>query len=171
MPRPTEGYIRFPRHMARAAISDCSLAAQGLWARLEDIMHESPRYGFLCHAGKPMPPLMAARRVGLAYAEEYLLLLDELDGAGWIQREPRTNIIFSSSLVCQNKYRSGTRYRQLELERRQRRALRQKSNADAPIREDLPLVMSPLEFATSFMVEHCPAPGDSDPTEVEGFRG
>jgi hypothetical protein len=91
-------------------IATCSLAAQGLWKRMEMIMHTSERYGYLQHLGKPMPDIMVARRIGVSL-DEYNAVLKELDEIGWIVREKKSLIIYSELLVKQEEKRSGNRER------------------------------------------------------------
>lgn len=108
--KPLPGYIRYPGDYAVSAVAMCSLQAQGLWLRLEDIMHFSERYGYLQFQGKPMSDEMIARRVGVS-VDEVQKLMQELEQMNALAREPRTRVAYSENLVAQADKRAGTRER------------------------------------------------------------
>lgn len=110
MAKTVPGYTSYPGDYAIEIISTCSLAAQGLWKRLEDLMHTSDRYGYLSHLGRPMPDALACRRIGCTL-EEYNTLIAEMDEAGWLEREKKSLIIYSEALVSQEEKRTGNRDR------------------------------------------------------------
>ena len=96
-------------------LQSCSLAAQGLWIRMNCYMHQGHPYGYLTFAPKdgdkdiltpilrPMQPAVLARMVGadLATVSE---LLQELEDAGVFSRTPE-NVIFSRRMVRDEEVR------------------------------------------------------------------
>jgi hypothetical protein len=115
----------YPGDWLRDGIAGCSLAAQGLWLRLMLIMHDSPRYGYLCLPnGDPIPPASAARLCGCSEVD-YDALTAELIRAG-VPSTTSSGIIFSRRMVRDEKQRKEWRKRQ-EIHRLTKRDVTQMS--------------------------------------------
>lgn len=111
----------YPGDWLRDSISGCSLAAQGLWLRILFLMHDSPRYGYLCSTdGTAIPPESVARRCG-CHLEQYDALLLELDRANVFSRNP-DGLIYSRRMVRDHRERSQNAERQKRF--REKKALR-----------------------------------------------
>jgi len=75
-----------------------SIGAQGLWLRIMFLMHDSPRYGYLCtRDGSPIPSAYVARECGLSL-EQYETLLSELDSVS-VPSRTAAGVIFSRRMV------------------------------------------------------------------------
>lgn len=89
----------------------CSIGARGLWHEMMGLMHESPRYGYLCdQKGEPIPSQQVARMCGVEF-KEYELLLAELLAAG-VPRVSSGKILYSKRMVEDHKKREEWRKRQ-----------------------------------------------------------
>lgn len=95
----------------RDAVSGCSLAAQGLWLRLLMMMHDSERYGYLCHNGVPIPSQMLARRCGCSL-EEFNTCLAELEAAG-VPSRTQNGIIYCRRMarIVEDREKNAARQR------------------------------------------------------------
>lgn len=91
-------------HLRDIALSACSLAAQGLWWRMQCVMHDCRPYGVLSLRGKDIPPPVLARMVG-ANPEETAVLLSELESAGVFSRNA-DGLIYSRRMVRDELIRS-----------------------------------------------------------------
>src|SRR3954464_2625912 len=83
----------------RIKVGMCSIGAQGLWLRMKFLMHESPRYGYLCTVDgqKALSNEFVARRCDTA-SVEFESLLDELHTAGlWVRST--NGIIYDPEMV------------------------------------------------------------------------
>jgi hypothetical protein len=88
----------YPGDWLRDSVAGCSLAAQGLWLRMMFLMHDSPRYGYLCNSdGSPIPPGSVALRCGCTL-EQYETLLHELDSVD-VPSRTTEGTIFSRRMV------------------------------------------------------------------------
>lgn len=88
----------YPGDWLRDPVAGCSLAAQGLWLRMMFLMHDSPRYGYLCNSdGSPIPPGSVALRCGCTL-EQYEALLHELDSVD-VPSRTTSKVIFSRRMV------------------------------------------------------------------------
>lgn len=97
----------YPGDWLRDSVAGCSLAAQGLWLRMMFLMHDSDRYGYLCHNGVPIPPETIAKRCSCDSLEQYTTLVTELLHAG-VPSKTSTGIIYSRRMVEDAKKRSAT---------------------------------------------------------------
>lgn len=118
----------YPGDWLQDPISGCSLAAQGLWLRMMFIAHNSDRYGYLALDGKPLSPEAIARRCGCSL-EQYLPLLDELDGAS-IPSRTKAGVIFSRRMVRDAETRAANRMYQAT----HRKSLNGKENSKTHVR-------------------------------------
>jgi hypothetical protein len=102
----------YPGDWLRDGVAGVSLAAQGLWLRLMILMHDSPKYGYLCNSdkGSPMSPESAARRCGCTL-EEYEALMRELDEGGIPSRTP-DGCVYSRRMVRDEAVRVAAAARQ-----------------------------------------------------------
>lgn len=95
----------YPGDWLRDSIAGCSLGAQGLWLRIMFLMHDSPRYGYLCTAtGSPVPPAHVASQCGLS-PEQYEALLAELDSVS-VPSRTAAGVIFSRRMVRDSRRRA-----------------------------------------------------------------
>src|SRR5271168_965296 len=101
----------YPGDWTRDSIAGCSLAAQGLWLRMMILMHDSPKYGYLCLPnGKPMPLESLARHVGVT-RDICVTLCDELVTAG-VPSKNFKGTFFSRRMVRDEKERQEWSQRQ-----------------------------------------------------------
>jgi hypothetical protein len=121
----TPAFQFYPGDYLRDPICGCSLAAQGLWLRLLMLMHDSERYGYLCHNGSPIPPQMLARRCGCSL-EEFNVCLAELEAAG-IPSRTENGIIYCRRMARAEEQREN----HVERQRRYREKNRDKNVRDA----------------------------------------
>ena len=108
MPSTKLPYFRFyPGDWLRET-QGCSLAARGLWLSMMLLMHDSDRYGYLCHCdGAVIPPGTVANKCNTT-PETYATLLAELDQHGVTSRT-KEGIIYSRKLVDDYKKRDKSR--------------------------------------------------------------
>lgn len=88
----------YPKDWRADPVFGCSLAARGLWHEMMGLMHDSPRYGYLCDKQrKPIPQDLLAQLCGTT-TEEFAVLLAELYRAG-VPRRTASGVIFSKRMV------------------------------------------------------------------------
>jgi hypothetical protein len=87
-----------------------SLAAQGLWFRMQMVMCNTERYGYLQADGAPMPDWMVALRTEISIYV-YRSALNELDRIGLVPREARSGIIYSNMMLVAADIRADGRLR------------------------------------------------------------
>jgi hypothetical protein len=120
----------YPNDWLTDGVSQCSLAAQGLWLRLMIVMHRySERYGFLEMDGKAISEERAAIMCG-ATLTEYQDLMSELKAAG-VPSFTAANVLFSRRMVRDSRKREKTAARVAKFNAKDNAALNAVDNAGA----------------------------------------
>jgi hypothetical protein len=92
-------------HLSDERLVLCSLAAQGLWARLLCLMHKNDRRGYLCVGDSPLTPEQLARASASGCsAEEVTRLLTELLHSG-VASVSDTGVVYSRRMVREERKR------------------------------------------------------------------
>jgi hypothetical protein len=108
-------YIWYPKDYISDPVYNCSLAAQGLWRAMIDMMFLSEPQGYLEKNGKPLPDETIAQYCRCKTVEDYRALLAELRTVGIPTRDTR-GVIYSKRLLEVLEEREGW----MQRKRRQR---------------------------------------------------
>ena len=96
--------VNIDTELADGLLNSCSLAAQGLYARLRLVMYKNTRRGFLERNGKAPTKDQIANMVGRS-TEEVTPLLSELVDAGVLSTSKPENVLFSPRMVAEERER------------------------------------------------------------------